>query len=153
MITLRQADISDLSSIQELNDEVFVDNRKYDADLDLNWAQGSEGHKYFSQLLQNPEALCLIAEDDGKKIGYIAGSPKVFSYRMSKYAELENMGVTPEYRSQGVGSMLIDKFFEWAKKKGLDKVYLSAYSANTGALAFYKKKGLVEIDVSLEKEL
>ena len=63
------------------------------------------------------------------------------------------MGVIPEFHSQRVGSRLIKEFFDWAKKANFDKVTLSAYSKNKQAIEFYKKHGLTNIDVSLEKSL
>jgi predicted N-acetyltransferase YhbS len=102
MINIRPATTNDLSVLQSLNDEVFIDNAKYDADLDLNWAKGEKGRTYFSNLLNNIEDYKIIAEEEGKPIGYLAASEKLIDYRNSKYLEIENMGVIPEYRSKGI---------------------------------------------------
>jgi diamine N-acetyltransferase len=153
MITIRPATQDDLSDLQILNDEIFIDNRKYDIDLDLNWAKGSSGESYFRELLNNKEAFCIIAEDVGKKIGYLAAGPKDIDYRKSKYCEVENMGVLPDYKSQGIGKALMEKSFEWAKSKGYQKMFVNAYIQNVPAISFYKKNGFSEIDISLEKIL
>lgn len=44
---IRKAKESDVKSLQNLNDEVFVDNLSYDEDLNTNWAQSDYGKKYF----------------------------------------------------------------------------------------------------------
>lgn len=153
MITLRNATIKDVEALQNLNDEVFIDNHKYDSDLVMDWAKGPEGLKYFSELVENNDAVCIIAEEDEVPVGYLAGSPHPISYRKSKYVELENMGVIPTYRSQGVGSLLMTEFSAWAKAHGFDKVLVNAYSANTGAIDFYRKNGFEVIDITLEKNV
>jgi ribosomal protein S18 acetylase RimI-like enzyme len=153
MIIIRRATKDEVSDLQNLNDEIFMDNAQYDSDLDLTWAQGAKGKEYFTQLVNNPEALCLFAENEGKKIGYLAASPKIIDYRNSRYFEIENMGVTPEYRSKGIGKMLMQECFAWAKSKGFQKAFVTSYSKNIGAVDFYKKNGFEEIDISLEKDL
>lgn len=63
------------------------------------------------------------------------------------------MGVSPNFRSKGVGAQLVNQCLEIAKKNGYQKVYVNSYSDNTKATAFYEKCDLKKIDVSLEKNL
>jgi GNAT superfamily N-acetyltransferase len=153
MITIRPARQDEVQTLQNLNDKVFIDNHQYDDDLDMNWAQSAKGRKYFTELLYNPQARCLIAEEDGKSIGYIAAAPKHVSFRKNTYLEIGDMGVIPDYRSQGVGTLLMQECLKWGKAHGFHKVFVNAYFANTSAIAFYKRNGFAEIDVSLEREL
>lgn len=151
---IRVAMKSEWRTLQDLNNEVFIDNPQYDPDLMMDWAHSREGEKYFKELVNDPKSLCLLAEtEEGELVGYLAASPKIISYRKSKYFEVDNMGVIPEYRSKGVGRKLMDKCIEWARKNKYDKAYVNSYSRNVGALNFYKKCGYREIDVSLEKEI
>ena len=62
MIKTRQCLAEEVADLQKLNDGVFVDNSKYDPDIDLDWAKGEKGKKYFTDLLNRKEAFCLIAE-------------------------------------------------------------------------------------------
>lgn len=153
MTTFREAKLEDVDILQQLNQEVFIDNQKYDDDLIMDWALSDKGKDYFTKLLVNPEAYCLIAEDSGKPIGYIAAEPKKFSYRKSSYIEIDNMGVIPGYRSQGVGSTLIQKCLAYAKTNGYQKAYVNAYVKNIMGVAFYKKNGFTENDISLERSI
>lgn len=153
MINIRVARTNEVKILQDLNNEVFIDNHKYEPDLNMDWAKSKFGKKYFTQLIKDQEKLCLIAEDDQKAIGYLAAGPKEASYLMSKYIEVENMGVIPEYRSHGVGSQLIQKCIELAKNKGYQKIYVSAYFTNTEGVKFYKKNGFLEIDLALQRDI
>lgn len=153
MINIRLASKDEVPDLQILNNEVFIDNQKYDDDLDMQWAKSDKGKNYFTQLLNDSNVCCLIAEDDGRKVGYIAARQKDISYRKSKYLEIENMGVIPQYRSQGIGHQLVQKCFEWAKERGFQKTYVNAYFANIKAIKFYKNNGFIETDISLEKSI
>lgn len=132
MINIRFANIKDVETLQILNDEVFIDNAKYDPDLKMDWARSESGKKYFTQLVTRNDTLCIIAEHDSKSIGYLAAGPKEINFRNSKYAEIENMGVIPEYRSKGIGQMLIDKCVEWAKTNSYQKLFVISYAAIIG---------------------
>ena len=153
MITLREAQEDDLQKLQYLDDEVFIDNQKYDNDLDMDWAKSERGRQYFSDLLKDPNSYCLLAQDNGKPIGYLVCLPKNVNYRKNKCVEIGNMGISPKYRSQGIGSMLIKKTLEWAKSEGYQKMYVSSYFDNQKAIMFYKKNGFLEIDLGLEQDL
>jgi ribosomal protein S18 acetylase RimI-like enzyme len=152
-MAIRLAREDEVKVLQNLNDEVFVDNHKYDPDLKTDWAQSETGRKYFTEALNNPETICLIAEEDNKPVGYLVAAPKDFGYRLSKYLEIENMGVSANFRSKGIGVQLVNKCLELAKKMGYQKVYVNAYFENTKAIAFYEKCGLKKIDISLEKDI
>ncbi len=93
MVTIRYARKDEVKKLQDLNDEAFVENPKYDSDLFLNWAQSEKGETYFSNLLNNVNDCCLIAENEGKLVGYIAASAKNFDDRNSTYIEIQNLGV------------------------------------------------------------
>lgn len=153
MISYRNGVAEDVALLQNLNDEVFVDNAKYVEDLDMTWAKGEHGKNYFTQLVNDSDNLCLIAEDDGVPVGYLAAGPKKFSYKTKSYSELENMGVTPKYRSQGIGTVLIKKYFEWSIEQGYESSHVNAFFKNTKAIEFYKENGFLEVDLSLERDL
>ncbi len=153
MINIRQARKDEVQKLQFLDDEVFIHDYEFDPDLNMNWAKSEIGKTYFSNLLNNPESYCLIANDNDKAIGYLVASPKNISYRKSRCAEIQNMGVSPDYRSKGIGSMLIQRCLGWARTKGYRKVYVNAYFGNKQAIKFYKKYGFSEIDLGLEVDL
>ena len=152
-MNIRKAKPDDVKLLQNLNDELFADNSKYDKDLKLDWAQSEVGKKYFAELVNNKDAICLIAEDNEKPVGYLAAEPKEFSYRNSKYIEIDNMSVSPKFRSKGVGTKLIEECFRIARERGFERAYVNAYFQNLKAIEFYEKNGFGKIDVSLERGL
>lgn len=150
---IRQATIADLPALQKLNQQIMVNNPKYDDDLVADFAFTKEGESFFRDSIENPKGCCLIMEQDGKMVGYTDGEPKTIVYRKSQYFEINNFGVIPEMKGKGLGIILLDAIISWAKTKGFWKVYLSCYARNQEALAFYKKHGFSDIDVGLEKKI
>jgi hypothetical protein len=61
VITIKPAQKEDVQSLQNLNDEVFVDNSKYDPDLRMDWARSEIGRKYFTKAASYSDTICLIA--------------------------------------------------------------------------------------------
>ena len=154
MIKIRKVRKDEAPLLQKLNNEVFIDNAKYDKDLVLDWAFSEAGKEYFQKLAVSEKDLCLVAEnEEGKLVGYLAASHIDFDYRHSKYLEINNMGVVPEHRSQGIGEKLMEKCTAWAKENGYQRVYANSYFANYGAVKFYEKCGFNKIDVSLERDV
>ncbi len=152
-IKIRVAESEDWQSIQKLNSEVFQNDKDNDPDMDLDWPYTEQGIKYYQNLANGTYGHCLIAEVDSAPIGYVALSIKDFGYRKSKYVEVENIGVSPEYRSQGIGEKLMIASAEWAKSEGADRLYVEAFWGNSKAIKYYKNNGFVEIGVELEKVL
>lgn len=152
-ILLRKAAAIDWKIIQELNSQVFQNDKDNDPDLDLNWPHSETGLTYYKQLADGSYGHCIIAEENSIVIGYIALAKKTFGHRKSKYVEVENIGVRPEFRASGTGTLLMNAAADWAKEQGAKKLYVQAFSGNEKAINFYKKNDFVEIGVEMEKEL
>ena len=152
-ILIRQATAQDVPLLQKLNQEVFVDNYEYDQDLMMDWAMGEPGKNYFTKAVSSEESACYIAEIDNKAVGYLSIGYKRTPFRKSRYLEVENIGVSPEFRSKGVGAMLIKKAKAWAKEHGYQRLSVSSYFHNVKANEFYKRNGFAEIDLGLEMEI
>ncbi len=152
-IKIETAEPKDWQIIQSLNNQVFIADKNHDDDLDMNWPFSKAGINYYKELCNGKYGHCFIANVDGKSVGYVALAPKDFGYRKSKYIEVENIGVNPEYRSQGIGRLLIAKAVKWAKEKNATKLYVSAYWQNKKALNFYIKNGFYKSGVELDKKI
>lgn len=152
-IKIETAKATDWELIQKLNNQVFINDKERDDDLDLNWPFSKVGIKYYKDLTNGKYGKCFIAYVGGNPAGYVALAPKDFGYRKSKYIEIENIGVDPKYRSQGIGKLLIEEAVKWAKEKHATKLWVSAYWENTRALDFYRKNGFYETGVELDKKI
>ncbi|MEK7070520.1 MAG: GNAT family N-acetyltransferase [Patescibacteria group bacterium] len=149
----KKATIEDVPILQQLNHHVFLDNQQHDDDLVMDWATGENGKNYFTKIVSNPEAFCMIARDGEKAVGYISCQEKKLSYRKSKTLEIDNMGVSPDYRSRGIGATLIERAKEWGRRQGCRRMFVSTYFHSPKAVAFYKRNGFAEIDLGLQTNL
>ena len=149
--------IQDVEAIQALNQRLFeYEDEHFDKTLNLNWANSSKGKKYFTELVENEHAAVFVVRNEGEIVGYLAGriTNDKDQYRIfNLLAELENMFVLENWRSKGVGSILAEAFFTWAKQKGVENISVTASSGNAEAIKFYKKNGFKDHCVILEKEL
>ncbi len=150
-ITIRHAAEKDVPIIVELNHALFQEDAgQRDPFMNLNWPQ-EEGDEYFSKLIRSERSLGLLAEAEGKVIGYLVGYlRRSSSLRPVKMAELESMYVREAYRGQEVGQQLVQKFLEWARERGAERVSVTAYVANERAVAFYEKLGFTAKSLALE---
>lgn len=60
--------------------------------------------------------------------------------KLAHTAEL-TVGVIEEYRSEGIGTGLLDRAIEWADGRGIEKLYQSVPSTNEAAIAFFESRG------------
>ena len=155
-INIKEATIENLKDIQDLNLALFKkEHNEYDDTLNLNWTFGKEGTDYFKKRIIEDNGYALVAESDGKIVGYLVGAiSKAEFYRtISKIAEVENMLILEEYRSKGIGNELMDKFFSWCKSKGADRIKVVASAQNIKAINFYKKNGFLDYNLTLERNI
>jgi GNAT superfamily N-acetyltransferase len=124
-----------------VNRDLFKHDYHYDETLNLNWTFNKDGRSYFSKRLSSRNSFLVIAEIDRVPIGYLCGR----IIRAEKYkkktinAEVENMYIRIEYRNQGVGTLLMESFFNWCKVKGIKRIFARSYSKNKSAEKFYRK--------------
>ena len=81
------------------------------------------------------ESLILIAEKDGKEIGFIFCIPNFNEMKIKGSIDtviLKTIAVLPEYQSLSIGSLMINKISNTSKEKGYkDWIYAFMYSENT----------------------
>ena len=82
-----------------------------------------------------------IAELDGEQAGcaYLVTLVDYFNERA--HAHLSVLAVDKAAEGKGVGSALLDKSVEWARRRGSDRLTLSALVTNARARALYERRG------------
>lgn len=88
----------------------------------------------------------VIAEIEHKIIGMALYYP-TFSTWKGKMMYLEDFVVNPEYRSQGIGQLLFDRFIEESKKAKCRLVKWQVLNWNEGAIRFYERNNAkIQVD-------
>jgi GNAT superfamily N-acetyltransferase len=105
-------------------------------------------------LLSRDDAVCFLALREGVKVGYLAGYIREATpLRPVRVAELQSMYVVERNRGRGVGARLVEAFFDWARDRQAERLSVTAYAANDGAVRFYQRMGFVDRSVLLERAL
>jgi GNAT superfamily N-acetyltransferase len=145
------ADLDDLvASVAGLFNE---DAGQHDSTMDTSWPE-RDGAAYYTDLIADPNSLVALARDGTGTVGHLIGKlVEPDSIRLVRLAVLESIRVAPHTRGHGVGALLVQNFFDWARAKGADRASVSAYAANHGALRFYAKHGFTPQSITLRAPL
>jgi len=140
VITIRTATENDAEALLACTNAYIADNdgQVWDpAEFQFSLEQELE---WIASLKRNPSELLLIAETDGKVIGNI-------DFQVGKRTRLAHSGelglaVSKEWRSLGVGAVLMDVLMRWAKDNpAIEKVNLRVLNTNERAIRLYRKFG------------
>lgn len=112
--------LEDVGEIAELEKKCFV----------IPWSE-----KSFTDEMNNKLAVYLVAKDNGKCIGY-AGF-----WNVSGEGGITNVAVLPQYRKQGIGSMLIKTMIKTARELDIYLLTLEVRKSNIAAQGLYNKYG------------
>jgi GNAT superfamily N-acetyltransferase len=91
----------------------------------------------FDSKLKDPRSCVIVAEQDGRLVGYVSGSVRTAFYAGGATAWVDEILVVPALRSGGVGQQLMRAFETWAANNNSVSVAL----ATRGAAKFYEKLG------------
>ena len=85
-----------------------------------------------------------VDEEDGKVVGWIAISPTSGRCVYRGCVEM-SVYLDSAYHGKGIGTNLVNKLLEEAKKAGFWSIYSAIISRNTASIALHKKCGFREI--------
>lgn len=146
-IPIREATNKDLEGIIELLKEL------------LRAMTDTEGLGH-QKLAENCQALLadkshhlLVAEDQGKVVGFINFCTRRTCLHLAQSALIDELVVSANYREQGLGRRLLLAVIEKCKQLGCCEVEVSTETTNTTARKFYSQLGFKEIGVFLEKDI
>lgn len=152
-ILIRTATIDDLKEIQNLNYKLFeLEYNYFDSNLNTNWTFSKVGENYFKDIIEN--GVVLVAVDNNKIIGYLAGSINIqLSYMTNSLAELDNCYIEEAYRNQGIGKKLLESFKECCIKKGIKEIKVTASAKNINARKFYEKNNFEDFEMTYKMKI
>jgi GNAT superfamily N-acetyltransferase len=82
----------------------------------------------------------LIAEHRAELLGFATAYLDLNSVRFGLRCWIEDLAVSPEHRSQGVGGALLDAAKAWARERGATHLELDTGLARDGAQRFYERR-------------
>jgi ribosomal protein S18 acetylase RimI-like enzyme len=102
--------------------------------------------EFLKRRLASPNAQIVVAEEERKVVGFA-------SVRLMEGLEAELTGIVVLGRAsgRGVGTRLLRKAAEGARRRGCARMSVTTEAANAKAIGFYKKAGFTESRKSMEK--
>lgn len=123
---IRQMEKTDTSQVAEIEKENFT----------MPWSKNG-----FDESLDLDNTIFLVAEDEGKVVGYIG------MYLSIDEGEITNVSVAKEYRRQRIATQLIESLEVCAKKSGINRIILEVRVSNTPAIKAYERLEFKSIGV------
>jgi ribosomal protein S18 acetylase RimI-like enzyme len=153
---IRPAAHSDLPAVGRLGALLVRLHHDLDAQRFLPATSQTE-HVYASFLgsqLREENVLVLVAERDGKLIGYTYAGVEGHDYMALRgpAGALYDIIVDPAVRHQGVGRMLLDATLTELKARGVPRVVLSTAERNESAQRLFARAGFRQTMVEMTRE-
>ncbi len=104
----------------------------------------------------DPDALLVVAEQDGGIVGMASGhlhKPSSMSEELA--VELGSVYVRPEYRDRGVAAALTAEVAQFASERGVRRITLKTFAQNKEALVAWQRMGfeprMVQLTASVDR--
>ncbi|MDQ1914365.1 GNAT family N-acetyltransferase [Paenibacillus sp. GD4] len=147
-ISIEEKDISEISLIKPLWEGL----RNYHNSLPNGTVSNKQFEERVGQLeekAKNGKIQILIAVDDqsGTYIGY-----SISTISKENEGELDSLFLLEQYRSQGIGDMLMNKSMGWFDENGVNNIRILVSYLNGDAVKFYKKFKFEPISLILKRQ-
>jgi GNAT superfamily N-acetyltransferase len=93
-----------------------------------------------AEAIAEPGSAVLLAERGGELLGFATAYLDLSSVRFGPRCWVEDLAVSPEHRSQGVGKALLDALKGWARERGATHLELDSGLAREDAHRFYERQ-------------
>ena len=90
---------------------------------------------------QRPYAEVLLAEDEGKALGFALFFHNFSTFLGRPGIYLEDLFVRPEYRGRGIGRLLLVHLAKLAVERGSGRLEWAVLDWNRDAIGFYERLG------------
>ncbi len=135
-LLIRHANPDDISAVMELI------QLKAEFDGCLTGVEATPKKLGKTLFCENPLAFVLLAEIDRERIGF-ATYHWIYSTFLAKPGIwLDDLYVKAEYRSNGIGEMLIKYLYQIAQSKGCGRIDWTVAATNARAIKFYERMGV-----------
>lgn len=105
------------------------------------------------KVLKDKDSELLVSELNGEIVGFIHQIYVLDPFHRGPNSYIVNLFVKESCRNMGIGSQLVRKALENAKKKGAIEAHVDTKEDNTNAIRFYEKHGFRKVGIMFEKSV
>lgn len=146
--TIRKATPDDEATILSLIHELFEPPGGVPAGYTDDRAR--EGIRY---ALDHPDSDILLAVDGDTIVGMASVYKDYFSIRDGWRTWLQDLVVTSDHRSSGIGSTLLSAAADWARGHGCTHLDLASGLGRKDAHRFYQREGMLKASYDFRLQL
>lgn len=106
----------------------------------------------FIRNIKNPDCHYFMAFDATECVGYASVHAQWLLHHCGKVGEIQEMFVVPQYRSKGVGSLLMEHLMQVAEREGFKILEVTANKKRVDTHRFYERKGLLQTHFKFVKK-
>ena len=96
------------------------------------------------EFLEDPRHRLIVALDGDLVVGFVSAVVYLHPDKPAPELWINEIGVTPTHRRQGIGKMLLQSVLEDARRAGCVEAWVLTERDNTAAMAMYTSVGGVE---------
>ena len=131
---------------QDAEDVLRIDEKITGTPNEAQWES-----RIIDQMTRNPLG-CLVAEAEGKVVGFIFGEIRGWEFAIPKSGWIEIVGVDPEYHGKGVARVLIEKLHVYFRNHNVERVMTMVNWNDPGLVSFFRALGFERSEfIILEK--
>ena len=142
---IRKATVDDIESLRPLYLELEKDGVRFQPE---HFVIGYRDDNFFENIFESDNQDILVADIDGKVVGFahvvILEQKRVACLKPERVVYLQDLDVSEELRSGGIGAKLIDACKEYGKAKGADFMRTQVFPQNIRGMQFYERQGFSE---------
>jgi ribosomal protein S18 acetylase RimI-like enzyme len=155
--SIRPATLKDVGAIGRLGALLVREHHDFDPQRFIAATAQTEKRygSFLGTQLEEPNIVILVAERDGKVIGYTYSGVEGIDYMSLRgpAGVIYDIVVDPDHRQQGVGRKLIDATLEALKGKGSPRVVLSTAERNAAAQRLFDRAGFRRTMIEMTREV
>jgi ribosomal protein S18 acetylase RimI-like enzyme len=154
--TVRRATPADLPHIGRLGALLVRTHHDFDPKRFIAATpQTEKGYASFlGSQLGEPSVIVLVAEREGKVLGYTYASVEGYDYMSLRgpAGVLNDIVVDPAHRGQGVGRVLLDASLAELEARGVPRIVLSTAERNEAAQRLFARAGFRRTMIEMTRE-
>jgi len=155
--SIRPATPKDIEAIGRLGALLVREHHDFDPQRFIPATSRTESQYgwYLGTQLEEPNIVILVAERDGKVIGYTYSGVEGTDYMSLRgpAGVMYDIVVDPDHRQQGLGRLLVDATLAALKSKGAPRVVLSTAEQNVAAQRLFDRAGFRRTMIEMTREL
>ncbi len=152
-LQIRKATIEDLDVLHEFHIGLIEYESNIDPLINKTEEFYEKAKKDYEEALKKEDHMFLIAEKNGKPVGYVYGwiekPPVCFTPKLRGY--LCDAFVKEKFRGKNIGEKLTEEILKIFKSRNVSWVKLGVYAKNINAINVWKKLGFEDYIIEMTK--